>query len=103
MKGNKKTYRRYSPEEIKKHILSFQSSGMNRHRYARINKINYYTFNGWLEKYKGAKPGNLPIGFAEVTLPNHDSLFAELRTENGTCIRFYQVPPPEYLKLVLSL
>ena len=103
MKGRKKIIRRYSPGQIKKYLVSFHASGMNKHRFAKINEINYYTFIGWLAKYKEVEPGNQRVGFTEVKLPNQEGLFAELRMENGKSIRFYQVLPPEYLKLVLCL
>jgi transposase len=103
MNGRKKIIRRYSHELIKKYLVSYHASGMNRHRFAKINEINYFTFIGWLAKYKEVEPGNQRVGFTEVKLSNQAGLFAELRTENGKSIRFYQVPPPEYLKMVLSV
>jgi transposase-like protein len=100
MKNKRKRGSKYSFEDKKRFVSLFKRSGLNRHRFALENGINYCTFLDWLKK---DGPGDeSATGFSEVTIQDRPEIYAEVKIGNGKSICFYQVPEVHYLKQLFS-
>ena len=101
----------YSTEQIKAHVIAWQTSGLTKKAYSGQHGIKYGTFKGWVQKHlqlkedivqgdpssfvalhvdKSVRPGGAPVPFMEITL------------SNGSHLSFYQAPPMEYIRELLK-
>ncbi|MCC6599221.1 MAG: hypothetical protein IT223_00940 [Crocinitomicaceae bacterium] len=102
MKVTKITRRKYTEQQVREYLQQFESSGMNRSRFAKVNRINYFTFIGWLDKRSRLKGSGDNEKFIPVSIPQSEGVFAEVQMKNGKRLIFHQAPSPQYLAQLLS-